>query len=363
MTHSANFTCVLPPRSTLKNATELYLDRRRLVLRRRSMDNYRFHFRCLIKFFGPERQLETFHEGSFREYQEWRSRSEPDRRAAGASCINHELNALAQVLELADLWHPIAKYYEPLPLKDWAPPRVLTSEEEERFFRFASRKPTWKTAYCASQITANSTISGCELRHLRIKDLLLEHQPPIIRVPEEVKNQYRVRAVPLNETALRASMDLLQIAATRGSTRPDHYLIPFRVRKGQYDPTRPASEYFIRCSFRNIARSCGLDWLTPTTFRHQAITKLLESGAPDETVRAIAGQVTEKAMRYYSHIRIEAKNEAVGRLENRPRKKSARSAEHKLSVLDNVKAVARRLRIPQDAAVELILEYERSKAG
>jgi len=361
--HSTFMTPPVSANCGLAEAFEIYLQRRKLVIKPRSTDNYRFHFRCLIKFFGPEKRLETLHEGSFREYQEWRSKAGPDHGLAGASCINHELNALAQVLDLADLWHPISKYYEPLPLKNWAPPRVLTSEEEERFFRFASRKPTWKTAYCASQITANSTISGCELRHLQLKHLLLQHRPPIIRVPEQVKNQYRVRTIPLNAPALRAVTELVQIASSRGSTKPEHYLIPFRVKKGLYDPNRPASEYFIRSSFRSIARSCGLEWATPTTFRHQAITKLLENGAPDETVRAIAGHVSAKAMSYYSHIRIEAKNEAVGRLENWSRKKSGSPPDRRPSMLNNVKDVARRLRIPQDAAMELILEYERSKAG
>jgi len=144
---------------------------------------------------------------------------------------------------------------------------------------------------------------------------------------------------------------------------PEHYLIPFRVKKGTYDPKRPASPYFIRSSFRRIARLCGLKWVTPTTFRHQAITKLLESGALDETVRAIACQVSEKAMRYNSHIRIEAKTEAVRRLERSARKRPEHQTQGRASILVSVKAAAHRLDIPTDAALELILEYERSKAG
>jgi integrase len=85
-----------------------------------------------------------------------------------------------------------------------------------------------------------------------------------------------------------------------------------------YVPERPASPYFIRTAFRAIGEACGLRWVTPTTFRHQAITKLLESGAPDETVRAIAGHVLQRAMSYYSHIRVEAKKVALDRLEPPP---------------------------------------------
>jgi integrase len=356
----------IPPlaiNANLERAFAVYLERRKLHLKPRSIQNYQCHFRYLIKFFGASKRLETFHEGDFREYQRWRSLDGPDHGAAGASCINHELNALAQVLALADLWHPISKYYEVLPQKNWSLPRVLTTAEEERFFRFARRRPEGQMAYLASLLTANSTISGCEIRQLQIQDLLLEHRPPRIHVPETVKNRHRVRSVPLNEPALEAARGLLTLANQRGASEPYHYLIPFRVKKGKYDPGRPASSYFIRTSFRRIARSCGLDWITPTSFRHQAITKLLESGAPDETVRAIAGQVSEKAMRYYSHIRIEAKEEAVRRLEKGARPKPVRSAGPTTGMLASVKAAARRLQIPTDAALELILEYERAKSA
>jgi integrase len=274
------------------------------------------------------------------------------------------LGALSQVLALADLWHPISKYYERLPEPTWAPPRVLTPAEEDRFLRFASRKVEWKTALSATLITGNSTIFGCELRTLRLEDLRLDLDPPLIRVPVTVKNGYRVRSVPLNEIALEAVRSLVAQAKERGSFEPRHYLIPFRVRKGIYDPGRPASPYFIRTSFRTIARACGLDWVTPRCFRHQAITKLLESGAPDETVRAIAGHNSERAMRYYSHIRIEAKKQAVDLLSPSPTRSTQRRVRRgdALPLLDGIKQSAKRLGIAADTALELVLEYERNKS-
>jgi integrase len=44
--------------------------------------------------------------------------------------------------------------------------------------------------------------------------------------------------------------------------------------------------------------------LTPHCLRHQAITKLLESGASPETVRQIAGHVGEAMLKIYSHSRF-----------------------------------------------------------
>jgi integrase len=313
----------------------------------------------LQNFFDSRKRLYTFHEGDFRQYQKFRTNN-----GAGPSLINHELGALAQVLALSDLWHPVSKYYERLPERNWAPPKVLTAEQEDRFFRVAVRKLEWATAYNSARLTSNSTISGCELRTLRLEHLRLDREPALIQLPDTVKNSHRVRAVPLNKHALAAATALVELAKDRGSEEPRHYLISFRVKTGLYDPSRPASPCFIRSAFRAIAKASGLSWVTPTTFRHQAITKLLESGAPDETVRSIAGHVSEKAMRYYSHIRIEAKKAAVDRLQMAPipKKKDVSSTKGAaFPLLTKVRGAAQQLGIPTDAALELILAYERVK--
>jgi hypothetical protein len=41
------------------------------------------------------------------------------------------------------------------------------------------------------------------------------------------------------------------------------------------------------------------------------ITELAESGAGDETIMAIAGHVDRQMLRHYSHIRMNAKREAL----------------------------------------------------
>jgi hypothetical protein len=201
---------VPPPFSaelTLAQAAKKYLERRSSHLKSRSFEAYQYHFRTLEAFYGPEKCLSSFHEGDLREYQKWRAQSDRGRGKAGASLINHELGALAQLLALADLWHPISKYYERLPEPAWAPPRVLTAAEEDRFLRWAARTPEWKTALSATLITANSTIFGCELRTLRLEHLRLDLDPPLIRIPVTVKNRFRVRSVPLNDIALKAVSD------------------------------------------------------------------------------------------------------------------------------------------------------------
>jgi hypothetical protein len=45
--------------------------------------------------------------------------------------------------------------------------------------------------------------------------------------------------------------------------------------------------------------------------RHTLITELAESGAGDETIMEIAGHVSRQMLSRYSHIRMQAKREAL----------------------------------------------------
>jgi Phage integrase family len=51
--------------------------------------------------------------------------------------------------------------------------------------------------------------------------------------------------------------------------------------------------------------------------RHHAITELAESQASDQTIRSIAGHVSEKMLEHYSHIRLDAKRTALDALARR----------------------------------------------
>jgi integrase-like protein len=271
----------------------------------RTIEMYEWYIRNLKKEFG-ELLLSQIHIGHLLEYQRQR------RMSAGASCVNHELNTLAQILKMAELWDLIEKHYRPLPLPNWTPPKVLTAAEEERFFRIASGNPDWSVAYWAVSLTNNTSAMGIELRHLQLQHVFLEQDPPTIHIPDtKVKNEFRARVVPLNAVAAKQARRIVERAKRLGAWRPEHYIFPFRLKRGSYDVAKPASPYFIRSAFRSMRETTGLDWLQPRNFRNQIITKLFESGAPDETIMSIAGHQSIKMSRYYSRIRITAKAEAL----------------------------------------------------
>jgi integrase len=45
--------------------------------------------------------------------------------------------------------------------------------------------------------------------------------------------------------------------------------------------------------------------------RHHCITRLAEAGVPEQTLMSIAGHVSREMLEHYSHIRMQAKREAV----------------------------------------------------
>jgi hypothetical protein len=271
----------------------------------RTIEMYQWYIRNLSRKFAGIllSQIQIKH---IQEYQQRRKLS------AGPSCVNHEINTLAQILRQADLWRVMEKQYCPLPLPDWTPPKVLTAEEEERFFRVAAGNPDWSVAYWAVSLTNNTSAKGTELRQLRIKHLKLEQETPMIHIPDDtVKNELGARVVPLNDVAEKQIRRILKRAHALGAWSPEHYVFPYRIKKNIYDVTRPASPKFLRTAFRSMRRATGLEWLQPRNFRNQVIARLFEKGTPEETIISIAGPQSIKMSRYYSLIKISAKAEAL----------------------------------------------------
>ena len=289
-----------------EEAAKYWLEIKKLYSKKpRTIEMYEWYIRNLEKVFAGV-LLAQIHIGHFMEYQRQR------RLSAGTSCVNHELNTLSQILKAADLWDLIEKHYKPLPTPNWTPPKVLTAEEEEKFFRVVSGNPDWSVVYWAVSLTNNTSAMGVELRYLQLKHIFLDQEPPTIHIPDsKVKNEFRARVVPLNAVAAKQVGRIVERAKKLGAWHPDHYVFPFRVKKGTYDVTKPASSFFLRSAFRSMRKVTGLEWLQPRNFRNQIITKLFESGAPDETIMSIAGHQSIRMSRYYSRIRITAKAEAL----------------------------------------------------
>jgi integrase len=123
----------------------------------------------------------------------------------------------------------------------------------------------------------------------------------------------RIRVIPLHSTAWAALEYLIERAKKLGAREPYHYVMPFRLAVGNFDPNRPALGW--RSALRQMLHAADIR-ISAYSFRHHAITKLLENpDVSEETAEALAGHISHRMKKRYSHTRIEVRRAAVEALE------------------------------------------------
>lgn len=298
-------------------------------LRLRTHEADKYCMASLEKFFGRV-TMASISAGMVRSYQKARKENlfliggterHPWRKPAGHSAINHDLNVLSQMLEYCGLWAKIAPEYYPLPMKPWSPRQnMMSGQEEADFFSClaGADDEMVQTAFWVALVTTHTTASGIELRGLRMENVMLLdlEETSSIYIPEDAcKNDCRPRRIPLNDTARFAMANLVLRANRLGSSEPGHFVFPFRLNRGKYDPTRRAERGFLRKSWLKLREVTGRPDINPHDLRHLSITKMLEKGATGEQVRAVSGQVTQKMIDYYSYLRLDSTAKTVARID------------------------------------------------
>ena len=279
-----------------------WLESRRLHLSAETLRNYGQYIKSLSAFFGDAR-LHAINGDRIRAYQRVRA------TVASASFVNKELSVVQQIKKRAGL---PTHDYQPLPVKLDSRGRVLSDAEYRSLFAAAKCKSEWEAAYLFARLSVNSSCGPAEVRTLRRKDIDLPRATLRVQ-PEGAKNQHRVRTIPLNIDALDAVKKAWERAEELGAHEPDHYLFPFRVKRDLWDPTRPQRSF--KKAWQQITKAAGLRGFRMYDLRHHALTKLLEDPeTSEETVEAIAGHISHRMKKRYSHIRIEARRDAVNGL-------------------------------------------------
>ena len=295
-------------------------------LRERTHESVDEYIAALTKFFKNIR-MSSINPGMLKAYQMARKANamaadgkilRPWHRIASHSRINHEINVLVQMLKACNEWEKIRPYYFPLKLNSWSPREILSEKEEQELFTKVAGYPEAELAYCVAAITNNTTASGLELRGLKLENIFLRADGEISEIyipPEACKNDHRPRKIALNEVARWAVEKLHARALTLGSTKPEQYLLPFRIKRNKYDPDRPATRWFLRCSWNHLREISGFHHLRPHDLRHHAITRMLESGVDGELVNSISGHVSQRMREFYSHQRTRVRYEAARAIE------------------------------------------------
>jgi Phage integrase family len=114
--------------------------------------------------------------------------------------------------------------------------------------------------------------------------------------------------IPLNASAIEAVARMLERSDVLGHTEPMDYLWP-ACQWGRYDPTKPMLKW--DTAWRALRDAADLRGLRFHDLRHTAITELAEMGVADHVLESISGHLSRRMLEHYSHIRIDAKRQAL----------------------------------------------------
>lgn len=308
---------------TFSQVWPIFLEEKKQEVGPKTIKGYKEYHRQLIPFFGPL-LLRDIHIGHIVAYR-------ASRVTAGPGLINHEVNAVSQILTKAGLWAAIAKFYKPLRVPKTGPGQALLAEEALWLLEVASTRKRWTVAYLASMISANSALGPGEIRHIRLRDVDMDEG--VLNIVEGTKNEYRVRIIPMNADVAWAVGKLIELALEKGSHKPEHYLIPARpgrlvrdpneknsTNKSHADPTKPLGSW--KTAWYSLRAEAGKRYpklanVRMYDLRHHALTTLLENpNISERTIMDIAGHVSRKMLERYSHIRLHRKRAALEALES-----------------------------------------------
>jgi integrase len=247
------------------------------------------------------------------DYRAWRAEQK-----VGPATLNAELGILRRILKRAKLWARVADDVRPL-REPSTIGRAISEEEKQRLLKTAVMRPEWETAYLAAILCLNTTARGCELKGLQWCDVDLFARTLTIRKSKTAAGE---RIIPLTDVAISALARLRRRAEGFGTVEQLHFVFAAFVPKftfsgkrvidykvTRFEPKRHVKSW--RAAWRTLTKKAGLPGFRFHDLRHCAITQLAENGTSDSTIMAIAGHVSRRMLERYSHVRMEAKRNAM----------------------------------------------------
>jgi integrase len=160
--------------------------------------------------------------------------------------------------------------------------------------------------YPALMLALNTGMRDAEIKRLTWRQVNFEKR--YLAVGQSKTEAGEGRTIPLNSALYEALTAYAEWYAIRfGEIRPEWYVFPFG-RPRPNDPTRPVTT--LKTAWRNLRKKAEITGRWHDN-RHTLITELAESGASDQTIMDIAGHVSKQMLKHYSHIRMEAKRQAL----------------------------------------------------
>jgi integrase len=296
-------------------ATKVWMDTNKARWSKSNVDIQEYNIRHLTGHFSKTRlcDIRPHHIG---EYQSLRL----EEKASGRTC-NMEVATLRMILKASKLWGNLADDVRMLPeRKDVG--RALSADEEMRLLA-ACRKSLSRSLYCAVVIFSNTGLRNAELR--RAQWFQLDFLKAEFQVGHAKTAASTGRIIPLNRAALEAFQEW---RALWPDAKPSDCIFPQErlsyanaedLARGvmtahHIDPTKPLGSW--KTAWNTAKKTAGVE-CRMHDLRHTFVSRLAETRTPDATIKSITGHLSQAMLERYSHVRGEARRDAVALLDMR----------------------------------------------
>jgi integrase len=288
---------------TIKELAEAYLEGYKL--RTKSVPFAEYALGHLTRLLGKQMAVEVT-EKTVKDYQTARLTEK-----AAPKTINEEVGFLLRLLgEQGDGIRAKLRRQKALKLSTRSDiGKAYTPEEKGLLYEEAKRRRS-KAIYPALVLTLHCGLRDKELRHLQWSRVHLREA--YLAVGESKSEAGSGRTVPLNALALEVLKTYSAWYRERfKDLKPEWFVFP-AGKPQPTDPTKACTSF--KTVWRMIKSNAGVKGRWHDN-RHTFITGLAESGeASDQTIMDMAGHVSKRMLKHYSHIRMEAKRRAVAAL-------------------------------------------------
>jgi integrase len=224
--------------------------------------------------------------------------------------VNMEVGELSRAIgkPWKVLWPKVRKQEE---RKDIG--KALSADEEKRLLDAAGQKKRWQIAATIIRALLLTGMRSGELTKLTWGRVDLARR--VLTVGKAKTSSGTGRQIPMNADLFALlSAHAAWFTSKFGTARPEHHLFPFGTVPN--DPTRPTTD--LKTAWGKIRKKAKVDCRLHD-LRHTAATKMAEAGVPESTMLALMGHMSRAMLERYSHIRMNAKREAVEALSMTPK--------------------------------------------
>jgi integrase len=198
--------------------------------------------------------------------------------------------------------------------------RALSADEVSRLLA-ACRKSRSRSLYPAVLLSIHTGLRNGELRLLRWSQVDFLNRTLTVGKSKTAGGEGRT--VPLSETALQSLQDW---RSQFPEAKPEHFIFPsewygldgengyLHGAQVRYNvrPYVPLGSWKVAWKMALERANVECRWYD---LRHTFVSRMAESMASDATIMALAGHLSVKMKERYSHVRAEAKRQAIATLD------------------------------------------------